>query len=73
MARDPETIERDIEKARDQLATTLDRIGDRANPQKLATTAQAGVRAKLDEPRVKYPLVGTGVLVAVLLVRKLLR
>ncbi|WP_019812832.1 DUF3618 domain-containing protein [Saccharomonospora saliphila] len=73
MARDPETIERDIEKARQQLATTLDRIGEKANPQKLADSARAGVRSKLDEPKVRYPLVGAGVLVAVLVVRKLLR
>jgi len=31
------------------------------------------VRAKLDNPKVKYPLIGAGVLVLVLLVRKLLK
>ncbi|GAA3574786.1 DUF3618 domain-containing protein [Amycolatopsis ultiminotia] len=73
MARDPETIEREIEQARTALATTLDQLGTKANPQKLATAAKDGVRAKLDDPKIKYPLIGVGALVVALLVRKLFR
>lgn len=73
MARDPEDIEREIERAREALATTLDRIGEKANPKQLTDAAKTSVRSKLEEPKVKYPLVGAGVLIGVLLLRKLLR
>ena len=73
MARDPDTIEREIEKARNALAETLDQLGTKANPQRLAEQAKSSLRAKLEEPKVKYPLIGVGVLVGVLLLRKLLR
>ncbi|MFC4004797.1 DUF3618 domain-containing protein [Prauserella oleivorans] len=73
MARDPETIERDIEKAREALASTLDQLSTKASPKRLADSAKTSLRAKLDEPKVKLPLIGAGVLVAVLLVRKLVR
>ncbi|MEU4523401.1 MULTISPECIES: DUF3618 domain-containing protein [unclassified Amycolatopsis] len=73
MARDPETIEREIEQARTALAATLDQLTVKADPKKLADAAKDGVRAKLDNPKVKFPLIGAGVLVVVLLVRKLLK
>ncbi|MFF0149063.1 uncharacterized protein DUF3618 [Amycolatopsis sulphurea] len=73
MARDPETIEREIEQARTALVATLDQLGTKANPQKLADAAKDGVRAKLDDPKIKYPLIGFGALVVALLVRKLFR
>ncbi|MEU4667321.1 DUF3618 domain-containing protein [Amycolatopsis sp. NPDC023774] len=73
MARDPETIEREIEQARTALAVTLDQLGTKANPQKLADQAKNGIRAKLDDPKVKYPLIGVGALILALLVRKLFR
>ncbi|MEV6903983.1 DUF3618 domain-containing protein [Amycolatopsis sp. NPDC051372] len=73
MARDPETIEREIEQARTALAATLDQLGTKANPQKLAAQAKNGIRAKLDDPKVKYPLIGVGALIVALLVRKLFR
>lgn len=73
MARDPETIEREIVKAREALATTLDQLGEKASPKRLADNAKTTVRAKLDDPKIKFPLIGAGVLVAALLVRKLFR
>jgi hypothetical protein len=73
VARDPETIEREIEQARTALVATLDQLGTKANPQKLADAAQDKVRAKLDDPKIKYPLIGVGALVVALLVRKLFR
>ncbi|EHR52227.1 Protein of unknown function (DUF3618) [Saccharomonospora marina XMU15] len=73
MARDPETIERDIEKAREALAATLDRIGEKANPKQFADSAKTSLAAKLSEPRVKYPLIAAGALIGALLLRKLLR
>lgn len=73
MVRDQEAIERDIEKARDALASTLDQLGTKASPKRLADNAKTSVMAKLDQPQVKYPLIGAGVLVALLILRKLLR
>ncbi|WP_326565647.1 DUF3618 domain-containing protein [Amycolatopsis rhabdoformis] len=73
MARDPETIEREIEQARTALAATLDQLGTKASPQKLADQARDGIRAKLDDPKVKYPLIGVGALIVALLIRKLFR
>jgi hypothetical protein len=73
VARDPETIEREIEQARTALAATLDQLSVKADPKKLADAAKDGVRAKLDEPKVKYPLIGVAVLIVALLLRKLLK
>ncbi|GAA4667541.1 MULTISPECIES: DUF3618 domain-containing protein [Amycolatopsis] len=73
MARDPDTIEREIEQARAALATTLDQLGEKASPKRLADSAKTSVLAKLEDPKVKFPLIGAGVLVAALLVRKLFR
>lgn len=73
MARDPDTIQREIEQARDALASTLDRLGAKASPQRLVDNAKTSVRSTLDDPRVRYALVGVGALVAFLVVRKILR
>lgn len=73
MARDPDTIERDIEQAREALAATLDELTDRANPKRLVESGTASVRERLADPRVRYPLIGVAVLIVVLLVRRLFR
>lgn len=73
MVRDQEAIERDIEKARDALASTLDQLGTKASPKRLADNAKSSVKSTFDKPQVKYPLMGVGVLVALLILRKLLR
>lgn len=73
MARDPETIERNIEKARTALAATLDELGTKANPKVLVESAKTSVLSTLNDPKVKYPLIGASVLIVALLVRKLFR
>ncbi|KID28125.1 DUF3618 domain-containing protein [Prauserella rugosa] len=73
MARNPDAIERDIERARSALAATIDQLSVKANPQRLADNAKTSVQAKLEEPKVKFPLIGAGALVAALLIRKLVR
>lgn len=73
MARDPDDIERDIEKARDNLASTVDQLTVRADPKKLADTAKNTVLAKFENPKIKYSVIGGGTLVGLLLLRKLLR
>jgi hypothetical protein len=41
--RDPETIKRDIDQARDQFASTVDSLAERANPRGVADDVKAGV------------------------------
>ena len=69
MARDTDSIERDIERARDQLASTLDELSVRANPKRVADDVKASLRAKLDEPAVRAALAGVGVVVLLVVVR----
>lgn len=73
MARDPDTIQRDIEEAREALAHTLDALTERANPQRLVDTGKERAQETLADPRVKYALIAVGSLVALALVRKLFR
>lgn len=73
MARDPDAIQRDIEKARDALAATLDELETKANPTRVVESGKASVQEKLDDPRVRYVLIGVGALVAVVVVRKIFR
>jgi Protein of unknown function (DUF3618) len=73
VARDPETIQREIEQARDALAATLDELGTKANPKQYVDQGKDAVRARLDDPRLRYALIGVGVLVGVLIVRRLFR
>ncbi len=69
--RDPETIKRDIDQARDQLAATVDILAVRANPQRLADDAKAKVLAFVTKPPVLASLAGVGVVVVVLVVRRI--
>lgn len=73
MARDPDSIEREIEQAREALASTLDELGERANPKHLVEQGKQTVQTTLEDPRVRYSLIGLGVLIALLLLRKLFR
>ncbi len=73
MPRDPDTIQREIEQARDALAESLDALGDRANPKRLVDSGRESVQATLAEPRVRYALIAVGALLAVAFVRRLFR
>ncbi|WP_067836372.1 DUF3618 domain-containing protein [Nocardia lijiangensis] len=73
MAKDTERIEREIEAARTRLASTLDEIAVRADPQRIADDTKSLVVAKLNEPKVKYSLIGAGALVVGLVLVKLFR
>ncbi|TLF73600.1 DUF3618 domain-containing protein [Nocardia cyriacigeorgica] len=73
MARDTERIEQEIEAARTRLASTLDEIAVRADPQRIADDTKQLVVAKVNEPKVKYTLIGAGVLLAGLLLVKIFR
>jgi len=73
VARDPETIEREIEQAREALAATLDELGQRTNPKRIVESGKAGIRSRLADPKVRYPLLAVAVLIALLMVRRLFR
>ncbi|WP_216915377.1 DUF3618 domain-containing protein [Nocardia sp. NBC_01377] len=73
MARDTDRIERDIEEARTRLASTLDELAVRADPQRIAGDTKHMVLAKLNEPKVKYSLIGAGAVVVGLVLLKIFR
>jgi Protein of unknown function (DUF3618) len=69
--RDPNTIKQDIDQAREQLATTVDALAERANPRRLADDAKAGVISFLTKPAVVVSIAGIGTLVLVIVVRRI--
>ncbi|MDQ2788484.1 MAG: cell division protein FtsB [Pseudonocardiales bacterium] len=75
MARDADTIERDIVQARDALAATLEELGTRPRRAMEAGKDQveATMEATLGNPTVRYSLMGIGALIVLVLLRKLLR
>ena len=73
MTRDPDTIQREIERSRDALAASLDVLTARVNPKKLADDGRQAAAAKLADPKVKYALIGVVVLVVAALVRSIFR
>lgn len=66
MARDINDIQRDIERTRGNLASTIDEIADRTRPENLANNAKAQVTTKLQDDKVQKILAGIGVAVAAL-------
>ena len=71
--RDPETIKQDIDQARDQLASTVDSLAERANPQRLADDFKAALIGFVKKPVVAASLAGAGVIVVVVVVRRIKR
>jgi hypothetical protein len=67
--RDPDTIEREIKKARDALAEDLDALSER--PKRFAAQRRTSVQQRLADPKVKYGLIAVGVLIALAVLRKL--
>jgi hypothetical protein len=68
--RDPDTIKRDIDLAREQLATTVDSLAERANPRRLADDLKARVIEFVKKPAVTMSLAGVGALVVVVVVHR---
>ena len=73
MSRDPDAIQRDIEKAREALAVTLDELSTKAHPRRFVESGKASVQEKLNDPKVRYVLIGVGALVTVIVARKVFR
>ena len=73
MARDPDTIEREIETARNALAESLDELSERASPQRLSEQGKEIAAAKWADPRIKYAVYAVGGIVALAILRKLFK
>lgn len=73
MARDADTIQAEIERARDALAVTVDELTVRANPKRLANDGKEKAVAKLQQPQIKFPLIAVGIVIGALILRKLIR
>jgi Protein of unknown function (DUF3618) len=69
--RDPDTIRQEIDQARDQLASTVDSLAERANPRRLADDAKARAIGFVKKPAVAITLAGIAALAAALAVRKI--
>jgi Protein of unknown function (DUF3618) len=69
--RDPDAIKEDIDRARDQLAITVDTLAERANPRRIADDVKSTVIVFIKKPAVAVSLAGLGAVVVVLFVRKL--
>jgi hypothetical protein len=69
--RDPDTIKQEIDQARDQLASTVDSLAERANPRRLADDAKARAIGLVKKPAVAISLAGIAALAAALAIRKI--
>jgi hypothetical protein len=69
--RDPDTIKQEIDQARDQLASTVDSLTERANPRRIADDVKTRVIDFVKKPVVTVSLFGFGALAVVLVVRKI--
>ena len=63
MARDIDDIQRDIERTRRQLASTLDELATRGKPQNLVNDVKREANVKLQDPQVQKVLAGVAVAV----------
>ena len=73
MARDPDNIQQEIEKARDALAESLDVLSERASPKRFVDQGRASLQQRLADPKIKYGLMALGALIALAVLRKLFR
>lgn len=69
--RDPDTIKREIDQAREQLAATVDSLAERASPRRLAADAKTRAIAFVKKPAVAVTLAGIGALVIVVVVHRI--
>jgi len=73
VARDPDSIQQEIERARDALAANLDVLSERANPRRFVDQGRSTALAKLEDPKVKYGLYAVGAILALAVLRRLFR
>lgn len=63
MARNIDDIQREIERTRRQLASTLDQLAERSRPQALMSDAQQSATEKLQDPKVQAIIGGVAAVV----------
>ncbi|MBC3184996.1 DUF3618 domain-containing protein [Corynebacterium sp. zg-331] len=73
MARSIEDIQRDIERTRYQLASTLDQLADRSKPQNLVNDAKREATTKLQDPQTQKILAAVGAVFAAAVVLTMAR
>ncbi len=71
--RDPDTIKQEIDQARNQLASTVDSLAERANPRRVADDAKAALARFVKKPAVAVSLAGVGAVIVVLFIRRIRR
>jgi Protein of unknown function (DUF3618) len=73
VARDPDTIQSEIEKARDALAESLDVLSEKASPKRFVDQGRLSVQQRLADPKIKYGLIALGAVVVLAVLRRLFR
>jgi hypothetical protein len=73
VSRSPETIQREIEQTRDELASTLDQLAERASPKRLAERGRERAIIAATSPAGRGVLGGVALLTTLLVVRRIRR
>ena len=68
--RDPDTIKQEIDLAREQLASTIDSLAERANPRRIADDIKARLIEFVKRPVVTVSVVGIGAVAVVVVVHR---
>jgi Protein of unknown function (DUF3618) len=71
--RSAEEIQRDIQQARASLAVAVDQIAYRTSPKRVANNAKAALLAKARTPQGQAVLAGVGLLVLIMVIRRVRR
>ncbi len=69
--RSAEDIQREIEKSRTELASTIDQLAQRTSPKRLADNAKQSLRERLQTPQGQAVVAVVGGLVVVLVVKRI--
>lgn len=69
--RDPELIQRDIERSRAALGHALDELVERAHPKNVAARMKESLRAKAETPAGKAAAAAVGAVVVLLVVKRI--
>lgn len=73
MVRDPQTIQAEIERARDGLATAVDELSTRLDPHRAIEEGKRRLSALWNDPKIKVAAIAVGGVILVVVVRKILR
>ncbi|MDP9093741.1 MAG: DUF3618 domain-containing protein [Actinomycetota bacterium] len=69
--RNPDDIQRDIEQARASLALAVDQLAYRTNPRRVTDNLKQSLMEKARTPRGQAVIAGAGLLVAIMVVRRI--